>query len=289
MHKFSHIAMRYLCGALFISGSFNLNAEEMTSSPETETLESTQVMDINQEQNQEQASDQSDKADKYLQAGERALSPSEHLAFKKHLAAERSLGIQKTEQDHAPLPGLNNNMHSPLSGLLNTKAAVFSTYYTTHPGAFHQPFLVTAFGESVQLEDGSIWSVNPNDSYKTLNWLTSDIIWITPNSSWFSSYNYCLVNQNTGVAVEVNLSLFLNPVSHSFYNHRIIAIDDYRAMIWLEDGSVWSVYSMDYSSRWQLNDTVIIGINDGWFADTRPNILINANITHYVRAACIQY
>jgi hypothetical protein len=163
-----------------------------------------------------------------------------------------------------------------------------ATYYvTTHPGAIHWPIALGLFGEKVELEDGSIWSVSSSDSYKTLNWLISDHLVITPNHDWFSIYAFRIHNQNTGISVAANLTLYLNPAFHSVYNHRVISYDDILKMIWLEDGSVWSVSSYDYSPKWQVGDTVFIGINDGWLSSSRPNILINANLLHYVRANCL--
>jgi hypothetical protein len=162
-----------------------------------------------------------------------------------------------------------------------------TTYYSTHEGAFHRPVGVSLLGDAVELEDGSIWAVNSSDRYKTLDWLTGDIIIIVPNHDWFSVYNYRLINANTGANVKVNLSL--GPIYNGHYTHWILAIDYYHREICLEDGSVWKMSSLDGSvlNTWLPNDTVIIGINDGWFSGSNPNILINVNMNNYAIGNCV--
>lgn len=236
------------------------------------------------------------ESEKLLPAGIRSLLKSEQVAIQERRASEEQQE-QDTEaccrvkkKDKKAKDIIEQAVQDDNGGLASVSFAPHdkaALYFTTHPGAFHQPLLVSVFGDSCELEDGSVWSISASDSYKTLNWLVSDVILVMPNHSWFSIYNYKLVNQNTGVAVEANLTLFLNPMYHSAYNHRIVAIDDVLQMIWLEDGSVWSIAAVDYSTKWQINDTVIIGINDSWMANKHPNILINANLLHYVRCNCI--
>jgi hypothetical protein len=235
------------------------------------------------------------ESERLLPAGVRTLPKSEQVAMQENrvLEEEQAQEIQACDKGKKKDKNTrelieqaiqdNNGAQANVSFVPHDRAAL---YFTTHPGAFHQPMLVSMFGDSCELEDGSVWSISANDSYKTLNWLVSDVILIMPNHAWFSNYNYKLVNQNTGIAVEANLTLFLNPVFHSAYNHRIIAIDDIHQRIWLEDGSVWSISFVDYSTKWQINDTVIIGINDSWSANIHPNILINADLLHHVRARC---
>lgn len=162
-----------------------------------------------------------------------------------------------------------------------------ATYVTTHEGVFHFPKAVSYLGDTVELEDGSIWTVCYNDTYKTLNWLTSDMIIIVPNDSLFSSYNYKLINLNTGVKVKVNL--YLGPIYNGAYTHWIVAIDYLYREIYLEDGSVWKMSSFDQSivNKWLPNDTVIMGINDGLFCGSNPNILINVNMNNYSIGTCL--
>lgn len=162
-----------------------------------------------------------------------------------------------------------------------------NTYYTTHNGAYHYPVAVGSFGSIVELEDGSIWNVADGDHYKTLNWFTNDLIVITPNHDWFSPYLFRMSNQNTGVSVKCNMTL--GPIYYGYYTHWIVGINYYTQEIYLEDGSIWQVSGFDASifDKWLLNDTVIIGVNDGFLSATKPNILINVNTLTYVRSTCI--
>lgn len=162
-----------------------------------------------------------------------------------------------------------------------------TTYYTSHQGAFHRPVGVSFLGDAVELEDGSIWSVYSGDRFLTLDWLTSDLILVVPNHDWFSVYNYRLINANTGANVKVNLTL--GPIYNGIFTHWILAIDYYHREICLEDGSVWKMSSLESSvlNTWLHNDTIIIGINDGWFSGSNPNILINVNMNNYSMGSCI--
>lgn len=154
-------------------------------------------------------------------------------------------------------------------------------FYTSHAGAFHRAYSVGIYGDPIELEDGSVWSVYSRDAYKTLNWLPSDLIVITPNRSWFSTYGYRLTNQYTGVSVEANLTL--GPIYNAPCTHWIVGVDYYTNVVYLEDGTVWnmSYFSESTVRKWVVNDTVIIGINDGWLSSSNPNILINVNMLNH--------
>lgn len=169
----------------------------------------------------------------------------------------------------------------------NVSAKMFakSLQYTTHPGAFHSPINISVFGDAIETEDGSIWAVAPNDSYIALNWFPTDLIVVTPNHSLFSSYYYRLTNQNTGGSIAVNL--YLGPIYNGLYTHWIMAIDYYNNVVYLNDGSVWNMSFFDGSvvGKWLVNDTVIIGVNDGWLSSSSPNILINVNMLNYAAGA----
>ncbi|EFB42636.1 MULTISPECIES: hypothetical protein [Parachlamydia] len=170
--------------------------------------------------------------------------------------------------------------------LASSKLPKFTGYYTTHQGVYQRPYLVAYDGGSVELYDGSIWTVCSYDRYKTLNWLTSDSIIVTPNSNFFSIYDYCLVNLNTNVTVQVNL--FAGPLYNGIYTYYITGIDYVNDLVYLNDGSSWgiSVFDSSTSAKWFLNDTVILGVNNDPLS-IRPNILINVNMLNYVRATCL--
>lgn len=271
MNSFSRVALSYLLGAMLFAGHCTVAADNPPAQPEVQKTE-------------EKPANKDDS--KHEPAGTRAMLPSEYIAEKVRLASEQQNGVEEeVSADLSDIVGADASVGKYVQK--GTKAGI---YYTTHAGAFHCPMGIypSVYGTStIELEDNSIWTICPDDTLTLYNWLPTDVVVITPNHAWFSVYDYCFVNQNTGTCVQANLTKFLNPLYHTIFNHRVVAIDDVLQMVWLEDGSVWSITSLDYSTRWMLNDTVIIGINDDWLSSSRPNILINANILHKVRTNCV--
>lgn len=224
-----------------------------------------------------------------VEPGNRPMAHTEWLKIQ----AER----EATEEEFAKNPDAipteeqqaepSSETDSSLKVSANFKTPQASVHYTTHQGAFHSPVAISALGDVIELEDGSCWVVAPGDNYRTLNWLTSDLLVITPNHSWFSSHLFCITNQNTGDSVRVNLSL--GPIYNGLFTHWIVAINYYTQELCLEDGSIWKLSGFDSSiyNNWLLNDTVIIGVNDGFLSASKPNILINVNTLTYSKAKCI--
>lgn len=184
---------------------------------------------------------------------ERDEDPSEHLTTKLHTEGEQS---EERVTNH-------------------------SMFYTSHPGAFHTISAVSLSGDTLELEDGSIWSIYSGDQYNTVIWLPRDVVVITPNNGWFSSYDFKLTNQNTGSSALTNLKL--GPFYDSAMSHWIVAIDYDYNIVYLEDGSAWNMSYFDCGTvrKWLPDDTVIIGINDSWFSYSNPNVLINVNMLNY--------
>jgi len=223
-----------------------------------------------------------------IEVGSRAMSQVERVELQEARAKraeenqDQKAGGGECEGDNCPVP-VEGRMHKAINAGVDAK-----TYYTSHEGAYHNPYAVSLFGDTVELEDGSIWAVSLSDRHKTLDWMTSDVILVTQNTSWFSVYNYVLVNLNTGVHVNVNLSL--GPIYNGLYTHFVTAVDYLHSEIYLEDGSIWKVSNWDtsISSQWLPNDTIIIGVNDDWLTQgLSPNILINVNTNNYAAANCI--
>lgn len=270
MKALSLISIKFLCGVMLLTGSMHLTA---TDSKEDCVASSEVTVD----------------SEKYAPAGTRALLPNEYLDIKKRLCAEDKKN--SLEQDAPKKDVLSNLLKAESASVkIGATASAKSVYVTTHPGAYHFAFSIGVYGDTLTTEDGTVWNIHPADSYKVFNWLASDTIVVMPNHAWFSSYGYCLVNLNTDTAVEATIRLYVKPAYHTVFNHRVVLIDDFYHKIWLEDGSVWSILSYDYQPiHWQVGDTVIIGINDGWYLNTNPNILINAVNLVSARAVCVEY
>jgi len=228
-----------------------------------------------------------------ISVGERADTQSDKESLKEKRArlvqkiecgedlSEENITLSETERKEI------SGERSEETTELVDKAIKSTTYYTSHQGCFHNPIAISFLGDTIELEDGSMWGVYSSDRYKTLDWMTGDTIIIVPNDEWFSSFDYKLVNLNTGAKIKVNLSL--GPIYNGIYTHWIVAIDYYRNEVVLEDGSFWRMSSFDESvfKKWLPNDTVIIGINDNWLSGANPNILINVNTNNHAMGNCI--
>jgi len=131
-------------------------------------------------------------------------------------------------------------------------------------------------GSSITTHDETVWVVAPGSVRTAMRWVEQDPITITPNNSWFSSYEYRLVNQITKKSVEAELSLGPKVKSSIFIDY----IDPRIGFIRLTDGTQWW---SDPSSRlysWQTGQAVLIGENSAWFG--RKNILININENNHI-------
>lgn len=160
--------------------------------------------------------------------------------------------------------------------------------HTSHVGIYYFPVAVSTSGDEVTLLDGSVWQIRTWDREQTRTWLATDEIIILPNNSFFSFYDYKLFNQMTGAEVEANM--LISPMLGTTYTRQILGFNDANNYIYLSDNSVWTISPNDYHlyKKWAVGDIVMIGSNQGWDANIRPNILINATYRTYIRANCIQ-
>lgn len=165
-----------------------------------------------------------------------------------------------------------------------TARSTAKIYDITHQGAIHFPNVIT--GNVLEIEDGSLWAICSSHLYKTTNWITTDKLIITQNTIWFSSYDHCVVNLTTGDTIHVNLAE--GPFRNGAHTRWIIGIDYINRNLVLDDGSVWYVSSMDSSImyNWAIDDTIIIGVNDGWYS-SKNHILINVRKINYACAHCL--
>jgi hypothetical protein len=169
-----------------------------------------------------------------------------------------------------------------------TASRHYQAITTSHPGILYYPVAVSTFGDEVTLMDGSVWQIRSSDRDQTRGWFATDEIIILPNTSFFSFYDYKLLNTVTGAEVEANM--LLSPLLGTAYTRLIIGFNDAYSYVYLSDGSVWSISPNDYYlyKKWMVGDIVMIGANLGWDSYTRPNILLNATYRTYIRANCIQ-
>ena len=161
------------------------------------------------------------------------------------------------------------------------------------PKGYHFVTAVSALGDSIVLEDQSIWKVAENEGLEALSWQVNDPLSITFNdsfSSWYSGYLYKITNNRKNTSIKVNLHL--GSVIDDPYSFQVFDIQNrlYKKEVVLQDNSKWEIYSSDESAlyNWALNDGIIIGINTSYWSSDYNNILININLNSYVRAKQVQ-
>ncbi len=152
------------------------------------------------------------------------------------------------------------------------------------PLGMHCLLSVSAFGDSLDIEDGSRWKISPYDAAKVASWGSQDPLIITQNHDWFSRYNYRIINHATGGTLVANLHL--GPFKNGPYTRYIQSINPLLGEIVLNDLTRWQVSFLDHGSliEWYVNDAIIIGYNSGWDADCQ-GLLINVNKNEHIRAA----
>ena len=167
-------------------------------------------------------------------------------------------------------------------------AYIFDSYPSSYyPASIHWLSGVAAFGDSIELEDGSIWKVSSYDQYKANNWRAEDPLVITQNHRWFSKYQYRIINKSSGASIETNL--YFGPIRNGPYTLYVTSIDTIHNTIKAIDGkneiTHWEICSKDWYEfdEWNLNDAMIVGYNSGWSSDYEC-ILINVNMDNCVRA-----
>lgn len=254
------------------------------------------------------------EAGERITVGERALSDSETIvlyearlnSFK--LDEEQKEGEEEVQGEAlqtAPVKEIlaaSQAAKAQFQGLNAAERKITKKGFTTHPGVFH--FSVGFAGNTIGMEDGSWWKIYSSEMYLTKTWLTTansltpDSVIVEPNPNWpkYSSYRYFLTNQQTAQSVRSNLHLapFYNGAYTRFiysYTYIVDAFGYLYVQLCLNDGSVWNMLSNDYpiTSLWKVNDTVILGCNNGPYASIAPNILINVNTNNYGAGACISY
>lgn len=192
--------------------------------------------------------------------------------------------------DNFPLPDDEDEIF--LESDQKATNALFYSFYTTHLGAYHHINAISMLGDTIEIEDGSIWSIHSWDSHKTKEWKKGHTVFITKNG-WWGSCKYRLHNQNTKNSIRVDMSL--QPLFNGVNTHWITDIDLDIRLVWLEDGSIWKIdrSEMQMLKTWKINHTVIIGINNNWFAGSYSNTLINVDKLdhnkkpHFIVGKCI--
>lgn len=135
----------------------------------------------------------------------------------------------------------------------------------------------------IEIEDGSGFSCDSQEAQKAFRWNWKSPIAITQNRSWFSNYNYRIINQDSGESIPVNLTQ--GPLNESEYLVSISVINSSRTALALTNKMELTVCPQDLATftRWHEGNAIIVGINSGW-QSAYNFILINVEKNNFIRA-----
>ncbi len=150
-----------------------------------------------------------------------------------------------------------------------------------YPIYCHQLVALSCSGDEIEIEDSSLWELNPSDSHKVFLWSLKDPLIFFPERNIFSNYNYKVKNLNTEEFVNLNLK---NAPLDTENTLRIASIDYKNNEIELSDESIWKVNLRDTNYKdWLEGDFIIVGLNETSFISKDKFILINASLNSYAR------
>lgn len=198
-----------------------------------------------------------------IQIGSRMLSDEarNELSVLRELKAAEGEDVKEGSEDNTLTP----------------KGSLFKEFYQLHYASFHRPTSIAFDGSTLELEDGSMWTIKYSiDRMLALGWSTRDSLVI---EQWDSSgFEYKILNQTKDEYVIA--SPILGPIYTGIHTHWIKSIDSFGT-IKLEDGSEWDTFSRQEIALWLPNDTVIVGAyRTGASYNT---IFINVNQLSYAR------
>lgn len=151
------------------------------------------------------------------------------------------------------------------------------------PDASHVIKRITHQKSKVEFLDGSIWQVPRCYSQKICEWRPGDTVLVTQNGC---TYAYNL--QNLTAENKAPANLYLGPARNNCRTHVIDSINYSTGQIILNNGTFWEIAPSDVNifDKWQPNDLVIIGSNEGHAFSSYKYILINtnSNFNEFIRA-----
>lgn len=129
----------------------------------------------------------------------------------------------------------------------------------------------------IQLQDSSIWSINPDFMNSIQHWKKSHKLLIQPNYSYFWPhylivYNYNLYNLDE----DADIPVYLKQIENSAF--LIETIDAVNRTILLEDKTIWGIDDQADISNWKAGQRILVGVNHEWYNAQYPQILINGDL-----------
>ncbi len=134
----------------------------------------------------------------------------------------------------------------------------------------------------IEIEDGSHWDIPSEQAHLLRNWRKEDVLVISPNYTWLSSYDYCITHTATDSHVKANL--LIGPLPFGPQSHWIANIDHSTGHIYLENQMIWCVNpdDRDILKYWEVNQPVIFGVSKSWLT-SYDHVLINSDTDDHVR------
>jgi len=150
-----------------------------------------------------------------------------------------------------------------------------------YPIYCHQLVAFTCLGDEVEIEDSSLWEVNPADSHKVFLWSSKDPLVFYPERNIFSNYNYKVKNLSTKEIVDLNLKKAPLDTENTL---KIVSLDYENNEVELSDESTWKVNLRDTNYKdWLVGDFIIVGLNETSIFSSDKFILINTSLNNYAR------
>lgn len=225
--------------------------------------------------------------EEHVSIGSREFDPKEkELIHERRIKEHENENVQKQEPQEGQLfkrvsYKLESN-HSPfiLAPSYAEKPQFTKAAYTALPVSSHTLYSIADNDLSVELEDGSHFEIS--NSYTVRTWRPGDAISITPDYSWFSSYDYYIMNKTTNTYVKANLHI--GPIAFGTFSNWIVDIDYFRGHVYLQNGMIWCVNPQDEHllKHWAINDHIISGLENSMWS-YYDHILINVNMDEYIR------
>jgi len=203
---------------------------------------------------------------------------------------DEMLESESTELSGLIIPIKTQNLIALASNELHTTATTYS------PFAYHW---IESFpqGNILKLQDGSEWLIHKDDAEVFYTWRTNSTVVLTPASSWFTTPKHPYILHNKELDQSIRVKLFLGPIQYGPLSTWVAEIDRNANEVFLINGqgdrTIWEVHPSDtyllngsnLEEGWLVNDTVIVGKNDGWlwWFSSYDHILINIEANHHIR------
>ena len=163
-------------------------------------------------------------------------------------------------------------------GLTSSEFTKTTNYYSNYtlPIEWHWINYIGPLEETIQLEDGSYWTVSEDYASVMKLWQINEPIELTPNFFPFSSYPYYLTNKGRGESVRVKLKT--GPYVGGYHTYTVYGLDfltghlilqrvDEYGELYLTTWCISSDNFYSFQNYWQLGDAIILGNYPSWFSD----------------------